>query len=159
MFLVKLVPCLKSLVFVVKYPVSDSMELIEKDYVLVNAHFASLEAISCYREPSLQLERKIGAPFDTPEQNEQGRPLMQAKELGLSSVGGAESSPKHEADMLPTSSASTILREVQGLSILHPSTRIQLLHQYVQVLAELSLEKVCYRILTKCILSFRISSR
>lgn len=124
-----------------QHQVSDSMELIEKDYVLVNAHFASLEAISCYREPSLQLERKIGAPFYTPEQNEQGRPLMQAKELGLSSVGGAESSLKHEANMLPTSSTSTILREVQGLSILHPSTRIQLLHQYVQVLAELSLEK------------------
>lgn len=124
-----------------QHQVSDSMVSIEKDYVLVDAYFASLESLSCFPEISMQFDCKIGASSYTPEQNEQGRPVMQAKELASNSVGSIESSQKHEANLLPTSSASTILREVQGLSILHPSSRIHLLHQYVQVLAELSLEK------------------
>lgn len=119
------------------------MELsIEKDYVLVNTHFASSESFYCL-ETSLQHNCKTGVSTYTQKQNEQGRPVIQAKEPAASSVGGVESSLKQEPDLLPASIPLTILREVQGLSILHPSTRLQLLHQYVQVLTELSQEKVC----------------
>ena len=125
-------------------PVSDSLESIEKDYVLVNAHLASVECISYFAETSQRLDCKTGASTDTSEKhNEQARKVIQEKELADSSVGGVESAQKLGADLLPTSSASTILRELQGLSILHPSTRIRLLHQYIQLLVELSQEKVC----------------
>ncbi|PON78931.1 Serine/threonine protein kinase [Parasponia andersonii] len=126
--------------------VSDSMESIEKEYVLVNANFALSESISYYLETSLKHNFKTGVSTNSQKQNEQGRPVIQAKELAASS-SGVESSPKHGPDLLPTSIPSTILREVQGLSILHPSTRLQLLHQYVQVLTELSQEKItCWRV-------------
>ncbi|XP_062091271.1 serine/threonine-protein kinase ATG1a [Humulus lupulus] len=121
--------------------VSDSMESIEKDYVLVNPHFASSESISCYLEMSQLSNCKTGVSTYTQKQNEQARPIIQAEELADSSIGGVESSPKHGPDLLPTSIPLSLLREVQGLSILHPSTRLQLLHQYVEVLSELSQEK------------------
>ncbi|KAL5572228.1 hypothetical protein UlMin_021825 [Ulmus minor] len=118
--------------------VSDSMELIEKDYVLVSAHFASMETLSYYLDSSVQVKCEKEAS-DSPKLNEQGRSVMQAKELASGSVGGVDSSQKHGSELLLSSSAS--LREVQGLSILHPSTRLQLLHQYVQIIAELSKEQ------------------
>ncbi|KAF3964231.1 hypothetical protein ACB098_06G214500 [Castanea mollissima] len=121
--------------------VSDSMEPIEKDYVIVNvnAHFASVEAFSYYLESSLQDKSTTRvSPCPSRKSNEDIADAMQTMELTGSSVGAAQS---HGPDLLVTSSASSILRGVQGLTILHPSTRLLLLRQYVQALAELSQEK------------------
>ncbi|KAM4094746.1 hypothetical protein ACB094_06G217400 [Castanea mollissima] len=121
--------------------VSDSMEPIEKDYVIVNvnAHFASVEAFSYYLESSLQDKSTTRvSPCPSRKSNEDIADAMQTMELTGSSVGAAQS---HGPDLLVTSSASSILRGVQGLTILHPSTRLLLLCQYVQALAELSQEK------------------
>ncbi|KAM3698802.1 hypothetical protein ACB098_06G214500 [Castanea mollissima] len=120
---------------------SDSMEPIEKDYVIVNvnAHFASVEAFSYYLESSLQDKSTTRvSPCPSRKSNEDIADAMQTMELTGSSVGAAQS---HGPDLLVTSSASSILRGVQGLTILHPSTRLLLLRQYVQALAELSQEK------------------
>ncbi|XP_030488353.2 serine/threonine-protein kinase ATG1a isoform X1 [Cannabis sativa] len=121
--------------------VSDSMESIEKDYVLVNPHFASSESISYFLETSQLSNSKTGVSTYAQKQNEQGRPVIQEEELAESSIGGLEGSLKHGSDLLPTSIPLSLLREVQELSILHPSTRLQLLHQYVEVLTELAQEK------------------
>ncbi|XP_075671069.1 serine/threonine-protein kinase ATG1a isoform X2 [Castanea sativa] len=121
--------------------VSDSMEPIEKDYVIVNvnAHFASVEAFSYYLESSLQDKSTTRvSPCPSRKSDEDIADAMQTMELTGSSVGAAQS---HGPDLLVTSSASSILRGVQGLTILHPSTRLLLLRQYVQALAELSQEK------------------
>ncbi|KAK4578168.1 hypothetical protein RGQ29_028348 [Quercus rubra] len=119
--------------------VSDSMEPIEKDYVIVNAHFASVEAFSYYLESSLQDKSTTRvSPCPSGKSDEDIADAMQTMELTGSSVGAAQS---HGSDLLVTSSASSILRGVQGLTILHPSTRLVLLRQYVQALTELSQEK------------------
>ena len=138
-------------------PVSDSMASIVEDYVLVDPHFASSESISYCLETSLTHNCKTGVSTYTQKQNEQGIPVMQAKESTAISVGGVESSMKHEPDLFPTSIPSNVLREVQGLSILHPSTRLQLLHQCVQILTELSQEKVCCFIFFSAVVSFFLS--
>ena len=61
--------------------VSDSLESIVKDYVLVNAHLASVGCVSYFAETSLQMDCKIGASTDTLENNnEHPRPIIQEKE-------------------------------------------------------------------------------
>ncbi|XP_062154872.1 serine/threonine-protein kinase ATG1a isoform X3 [Alnus glutinosa] len=66
---------------------------------------------------------------------------MPTVELADSSLGCPASAQSDGSNLLVASSASSILREVQGLTILHPSTRLHLLHRYVQALEELSQEK------------------
>nr|XP_048334704.1 serine/threonine-protein kinase ATG1a-like [Ziziphus jujuba var. spinosa] len=121
--------------------VSDSMECIEKEYVLVNAHSTVIETFSYHLETSLQVSSTTRASRLAPKPNEQDVPVMQTAELAASTVGVTGSSQNQGSVMLHTSGASTMLREVQGLSTLHPSTRLHLLHQYIQVLSELSQEK------------------
>lgn len=116
------------------------MEPIEKDYVIVNAHFASVEDFSYYLESSLQdTSTTRVSPCPSRKSDKDIADAMQTMELTGSSVGAAQS---HGSDLLVTSSASSVLRGVQGLTILHPSTRLLLLRQYVQALTELSQEKV-----------------
>uniref|UniRef100_A0A5B6Z0J5 Putative serine/threonine-protein kinase ATG1 n=1 Tax=Davidia involucrata TaxID=16924 RepID=A0A5B6Z0J5_DAVIN len=114
------------------------MESIEKDYVLVNAHFASTETFSCSLETSL-LNNSASRVFSCPPKkyDQDVAAAMQARELAVTSFGSAKSLGSHESDPLAASNASTVLREVQGLSILHPSTRLQLLHRYISILSEL----------------------
>ncbi|RXH94158.1 hypothetical protein DVH24_023842 [Malus domestica] len=114
--------------------VSDSMESIEKDYVMVNS-------FSYYLESSLQHHSTMRASISASKQHHHDKTvLMKTEEQAASSVG-AESSQTSGSATLPASCESTLLLEVQGLSILHPSTRVHLLHQYAQVLADLSQEK------------------
>ncbi|GAV76925.1 Pkinase domain-containing protein [Cephalotus follicularis] len=116
--------------------VADSMESIEKEYVLVNANFDSMENFSYYLEPSLQ------DSICPSKKNAWDLAIaVQTKEWDATSTGGAGSPQIHVSVPLPISPASTILTEVQGLSILHPSTRLRLFHQYVQAFAELAQEK------------------
>lgn len=122
--------------------VSDSMESIEKDYVMVNSHFASMESFSYYLEHSLQLDSTTRASIGASKQKDHGIPrVIKTEELSANSVGVGSSQTRGSA-IVPASCASTLLLEVQGLSILHPSTRLHLLHQHAEVLADLSQEKV-----------------
>ncbi|KAF5451836.1 hypothetical protein F2P56_026901 [Juglans regia] len=123
-------------------PVSDSVESIEKDYVLVNAPFASVEGFSYYLETSLQEKSTSRVSLYPLRKNDLDIAVaMQKMELADSSVGGPETAQSHGSDLLVTSNASSILREAQRLTILHPSTRLHLLHHYLEALAELSQEK------------------
>ncbi|XP_009335255.2 serine/threonine-protein kinase ATG1a isoform X2 [Pyrus x bretschneideri] len=114
--------------------VSDSMESIEKDYVMV-------DSFSHYLESSLPLHSTTGASLKASKQKDRDKTVIVKTEEQLASSVGAESSQTSGSAKLPASCESTLLLEVQGLSILHPSTRLHLLHQYAQVLADLSQEK------------------
>lgn len=119
--------------------VADSMESFEKEYVLVNAHFASADSFSSSLVTSVQ-ENSSAARVSICRPNDKDVAVaLQTKELTSSCIDGAES---YDLNILAKSSASTILRKVQGLSILHPSTRLQLLHQYITTLSELAQEKL-----------------
>ncbi|GMY39023.1 serine/threonine-protein kinase ATG1a isoform X1 [Fagus crenata] len=116
-----------------------SMESIEKDYVIINAYFASMDAFSFYLETSVQDKSTTRVSICPSGKSDKDIAVeIQTMELADSSVGAAQS---HGSDLLVTSSASSIIREVQGLTILHPLTTLHLLYQYVQALAELSQEK------------------
>lgn len=116
------------------------MEPIEKDYVIVNAHSTSVEDFSYYLESSLQDKSTTRDSLCPSRKSDKDiADAMQTMELTGSSVGAAQS---HGSDLLVTSSASSMLRGVQGLTILHPSTRLLLLRQYGQALTELSQEEV-----------------
>ncbi|KAJ6328887.1 hypothetical protein OIU77_010547 [Salix suchowensis] len=65
----------------------------------------------------------------------------QIKEFTGSSVGSANNPEVHGSEPLNVSCVPTILREAQGLPILHPSIKLQFLNQYAQAIAELAQEK------------------
>lgn len=109
---------------------------------MVNSHFASMESFSYDPETSLQLNATKRASICGSKLNERDTTVVMKIEEQAASSGGEESLQTRGSAKLPTSCASTLLLEVQGLSILHPSTRLHLLHQYAQVLADLSQEKV-----------------
>ncbi|XP_042498515.1 serine/threonine-protein kinase ATG1a [Macadamia integrifolia] len=123
--------------------VADSLETIEKDYVLVNAHFASMETLSSSLEESLQ-DHSAPRVFCLPKKKiaKNVAVAMQTGKLATSSSGCTESQGVHASLPFAGSNASTELRDAQGSSKLHPSTRLQLLHQYVRELSELALGKL-----------------
>lgn len=118
--------------------VSDSMESIEKDYVLVNAHCPSMETSSYHLETSLEgCSLRVSHALSI---DQDMIAKTQKKELIATTRDVGESSRSRGQFSMPC--AASMLKEVQGLSILHPSTRLQLFNQYVQVLSDLSKEKV-----------------
>ncbi|KAK1558394.1 hypothetical protein Q3G72_001874 [Acer saccharum] len=117
--------------------VADLMESIEKEYVLVNPHFASMDAFSYYLDTSVQDASTSKVSSSPSKKGDHLENSMQTKELAV----GAGSSQSLISAPLELSWKSSILKELQGLTILHPSTRLQLLHQYVHALAELAQEK------------------
>ncbi|KAK3194492.1 hypothetical protein Dsin_025802 [Dipteronia sinensis] len=121
--------------------VDDLMESIEKEYVLVNSHFASMDAFSYYLDTSVQDASTSKVSSSPSKKDDHLENSMQTKELAVGAASGAGSSQSHISAPLETSWKSSILKELQGLTILHPSTRLQLLHQYVHALAELAQEK------------------
>lgn len=117
--------------------VSDSMESIEKDYVLVNAHCPSMETSSYHLETSLEgCSLRVSHALSI---DQDMIAKTQKKELIATTRDVGESSRSRGQFSMPC--AASMLKEVQGLSILHPSTRLQLFNQYVQVLSDLSKEK------------------
>lgn len=122
--------------------VSHLMESIEKDYVLVNSHFASLEGFSDYFEASLQdnSSRRISL-FPSKRINQEIGVAKQTKDLSSSSTEGLENLKSNKLEPCVASYEFAALRKEQGSSSLHPSNRLELLHQYLQILAELSQEK------------------
>ncbi|KAJ6873128.1 serine/threonine-protein kinase ATG1a isoform X3 [Populus alba x Populus x berolinensis] len=122
--------------------VADLMESIEKDYVIVNRHFASMENFSYYLETSLHDSSTSKASVYLPQKNNQETAVAtQAKEFTGSSVGSANNPEVHGSEPLTASCVPTILREAQGLPILHPSMKLQFLNQYAKAIAELAQEK------------------
>ncbi|XP_039005621.1 serine/threonine-protein kinase ATG1a-like isoform X2 [Hibiscus syriacus] len=118
----------------------DSMDSIEKEYVLVNPHSASMETFSYYPETSLQDYSTLKCQAKKSDQ--ESAVSLETKETAESSAGSAKIPQFQGSDPRTLSSTeSAILREVQKLNILHPSTRLQLLRQYAQPIAELAQEK------------------
>ncbi|KAB5527267.1 hypothetical protein DKX38_021114 [Salix brachista] len=125
-----------------KLRVADLMESIEKDYVIVNHHCASVENLSYYLETSLHDSSTSKASVHLPQKNNQDTAgATQIKEFTGSSVGSANNPEVHGSEPLNVSCVPTILREAQGLPILHPSIKLQFLNQYAQAIAELAQEK------------------
>ncbi|MED6204713.1 hypothetical protein PIB30_011688 [Stylosanthes scabra] len=122
--------------------VSRLMESIEKDYVLVNHHFASLEAFSDYFEASVQDNSicKVSICTSKRPNVETGVP-MQTNDPSLCHAGQLEDKKSSEHVALEASYAFDVLSKMQGTSSLSPSNRLEFLHLYVQILAELSCEK------------------
>lgn len=115
------------------------MESIEKDYVIVNPHIASLEAFSDFFEASMQdtLTNRVSI---CPLKRVDVEVGVSKKTTDLASCH-IEGEEKLKSDELEAS-LFAVLSKVQGVSLLHPSSRLELLHQYVQILTELSQEKV-----------------
>ncbi|XP_052479906.1 serine/threonine-protein kinase ATG1a isoform X4 [Gossypium raimondii] len=114
--------------------VADSLEGIEKEYVLVNSHSTSMETFSYYLETSLQDYSTLKCQA---KKSDQEPAVSLEKETAESSAASAKS-PQFQGLDVQTSSESAMLREVQRLNILHPSTRLQLLHQYARAIAEIA---------------------
>ena len=102
--------------------VVDSLELIEREYVLVNR--PSEGSSDC---------------FDTSLQDSGTRNLLPKNDKG-----------SLEAQR-PASGSSYLLTEVQRLTIVHPPTKLQLLHQYAEALAEVAREMVTFQLLVSSV--------
>ncbi|KAK8269214.1 hypothetical protein V6Z11_D11G113600 [Gossypium hirsutum] len=114
--------------------VADSLEGIEKEYVLVNSHSTSMETFSYYLETSLQDYSTLKCQA---KKSDQEPAVSLEKETAESSAASAKS-PQFQGLDMQTSSESAMLREVQRLNVLHPSTRLQLLHRYARAIAEIA---------------------
>ncbi|CAN8253953.1 unnamed protein product [Cochlearia groenlandica] len=103
----------------------DSLELIEREYVLVSRPSASMEGSSeC---------------FGTSLQDSGIRNTLPKKDKGSSSSHEAQRPLSDESGPRP-SSGSYLLTEVQRLTTVHPPTKLQLLHQYAEALTEVARE-------------------
>ncbi|XP_022757643.1 serine/threonine-protein kinase ATG1a-like [Durio zibethinus] len=122
--------------------VAESMESIEKEYVLVNPQFASMETFSYSLETSLQdYSSSRHLKCQEKKSDQESTLSAETKETAGTSASSAKIPQFQGSDPQATSSESAMLREVQRLSVPHPSTRLQLLHQYAQAIAELAQEK------------------
>ncbi|OMP06301.1 hypothetical protein CCACVL1_01634, partial [Corchorus capsularis] len=122
-------------------PRADSMESIEKEYVLVNPHFTSMDTFSYYLATSLQESTTKPLKCPAKKSDQESAVATETKETAGSCASSVKIPEVQGSDAQTTSSESAMLREVQRLSILHPSTRLQLLHQYAQAIEELAQEK------------------
>lgn len=115
--------------------VSHLMESIEKGYVLINSHFASLEDFSDYFEATTQDNDPSSGVSICPSKraNLEIEVGKQTKDLSTLSVD--------ELDKFNSKELDTFVASCEFSTIMHPSNRLELLHWYVQVLGELSQEK------------------
>lgn len=116
------------------------MESIEKGYVLVNPHFGSLEAFSDYCEASIQDNAASRVSIHPLKRDDvEVGVAIQANHLTSCHIDGEE---KTKNDKLEASPVFAVLRKDQSPSLKQPSCRLDLLHQCVQVLSELSQDQV-----------------
>ncbi|XP_020085096.1 serine/threonine-protein kinase ATG1a isoform X1 [Ananas comosus] len=116
--------------------VSDSLDSIEKEYVLVHANFASTETLSSLeasmRDSSIT---RVASYAQTTGKSWPG-PLQAGDPVcGLEGSGNCVFTPI----CLPRSSVAT--EDIQGEPF-HPATRLQLLNHYINTLTELAREKL-----------------
>ncbi|KAI5598952.1 hypothetical protein BDE02_02G165900 [Populus trichocarpa] len=122
--------------------VADLMESLEKDYVIVNRHFSSMENFSYYLGTSLQDSSTSKSSVQLPQKNNQDMVVaIQTEAFTGSSVSSANDPQVHGSEPLTASCVPNILREVQGLPIPHPSIKLHFLNQYAQAIVELAQEK------------------
>ncbi|XVE73609.1 hypothetical protein DITRI_Ditri11bG0132600 [Diplodiscus trichospermus] len=101
--------------------VADSMESIEKEYVLVNPHFASMETSSYYLEASLQ-DNSTSRLLKCQEKKSDQESAVSVETKETASYAKI---PQFQGlDPQAASSESAMLMEVQRLRILHSSTRL-----------------------------------
>lgn len=124
------------------YLVADLIESFEKDYVLVNPDFASVDAFSFCLTTSVQDNSTTRVSICPSKKNDRSADAMDTKDLAAGCAGSAGNSEFNVSVPLEKSCRSSMLKELQGLTILHPSINLQLLHQYVHALSELAQEKV-----------------
>lgn len=127
------------------------MESIEQDYVLVHAHFASMETLSSSLESSLRenstakllsyTQKSIGTSTSG---------IKQSGELDTNAVCGVESVGSQMSTSSSMSQASSASVDVAGPSSLNPSSRLKILCHYVYILTELAQEKVFFKFLGIC---------
>ncbi|QCE02473.1 unc51-like kinase [Vigna unguiculata] len=118
------------------------MQSVEKDYVLVNSHFASLEAFSDYFDASVQDDSLYGLSLtDSKIANPDIGVPKQTTNLTSSSSRGLENLESNKLEACVASCEFTALREEHENSSLQPSKRLELLHEYVKILKELSQQK------------------
>ncbi|XP_048501575.1 serine/threonine-protein kinase ATG1a isoform X2 [Beta vulgaris subsp. vulgaris] len=121
---------------------SHSLGQTRGEYVLVHSNFASMEILTSSLGISLKEGSAIKASDFGPKNNDKHLPTMpEMNELTSKLVGGSDNSLQSEMNLLTTSGAPCLLGEAQELPILHPSTRLQLIHQYVGALSDLAREK------------------
>ena len=119
------------------------MESIDKGYVFVNAHLASVEALSYYFEASEQANTASRVSICPSERNDQEIAVAEQTMDAASCYGNeAEKSESNELEAFALSTAFAVLRKVEGISSMHCSNRLELLHWCVQILMELTQEKV-----------------
>lgn len=124
------------------------MESLEKEYVLVDPHFASLDTFSYHLETSLPDYSTSRFSKCQPNKSDQELAVsLKTKDTAGIALSSAEIPKFQGSDPPATSSEPTMLKEVQRLSILHPSTRLQFLRRYAQAIAELAQEKVIFCLL------------
>jgi len=116
------------------------MQSVEKDYVLVNSHFASLEAFSDYFDSSLQDDSLYSISLSHSNiTNLDVGVAKKAKDLTSSSSRGLENLKNNELETCEASFEFTPSRNEHEISSLHS---LELLRQYVKILKELSQQKV-----------------
>ncbi|KAK7381941.1 hypothetical protein VNO80_00517 [Phaseolus coccineus] len=118
------------------------MQSVEKDYVLVNSHFASLEAFSDYFDASVQDDSLYNISLTHSKITDLDIGVAKKTEdLTSSSSRGLENLKSNKLETCVASFEFTALRKEHEISSLHPSNRLELLHQYVKILKELSHQK------------------
>ncbi|XP_068634486.1 serine/threonine-protein kinase ATG1a-like [Aristolochia californica] len=112
--------------------VVDSLEALEQEYVLVNAHSALVDTVSSL------LEGSKGSPVKNSEDL-----VISPKptDTAVSSACDIENIRRYGSASLHASHASTEEVELHDQSSFHPSLKMQLLHHYLQALADLAQEK------------------
>lgn len=122
--------------------VSDSLELIEQEYVVVNAQFSSMETLSSSLETSVigSSSRQLGG---LNKKQDSAATLMH--NLEPPSLFDFRILRSHEfvpLEKTKTSQMSSEQKEMLRKSSLHPSVRLHLLHQYIEALSDLAQDKV-----------------
>ncbi|KAL9229039.1 hypothetical protein vseg_004555 [Gypsophila vaccaria] len=101
--------------------IADSLDAIEREYILVHSNFASMEILTSSLGTSLK-------------ESSNTRPCVPASKNDDQQV-------RIMKEQTERWNARCMLREAEGLSALHPSARLQLLHQYLDALSDLAQEK------------------
>ena len=137
--------------------VSDSLESIEREYVLVHEYFASVGTL--FSSPEASHRENSRAELLTYTQQSSGiatASLMQSGELVISAVCGAESVGSQMSTSTSVLRASIASEDVAGPSSVNLSSRLKSMYQYVYVLTELAQEKVFFIRPATCLDSDRI---
>lgn len=102
-----------------------------------------METPSFSFETSLLDNSAARTTIHSPKKNDQDlADTMKTKELTATSVGAVEGPGNYEQDPSARSCVSTLLKEVQELSVLHASSRLHLLHKFAHAISELAQSKV-----------------